>query len=56
MFHGSGVNFVVMFLEMLAFSGVRFIVGSVQLIHRMGFVLVELLVVRFFVMRFLVRI
>ena len=49
-FHGSGVNFVVMFLETLTVSGVRFIVGSVLLIHRMGFVLVELLLVRFLVM------
>jgi len=48
-FHGSGRNRVVMFLEMFAFRGVRFLVGSVLLISVMSFVLVEFLVVRFFV-------
>src|SRR6266852_9540793 len=48
-FHGSGRNRVVMLLEMLVFSGVRFIVRSVLLIRVMSFVLVELFVVHFFV-------
>jgi hypothetical protein len=48
-FHGSGRNRVVMFLKMFAFRGVRFIVGRVLLINVMGVVLVEFLVVRFFV-------
>ncbi len=50
LFQGSGLHRVVMFLELLAFSGGRFVMGSVLLLHRMGFFLVELLVVRFFVM------
>jgi len=44
-FHGSGRNRVVMLLEMLVFSGVRFIVRSVLLIRVMSCVLVELFVV-----------
>jgi hypothetical protein len=48
-FHGSGLNRLVMFLEMFAFSGVRLIVGCMLLIHRMGFVLMELFMVRFLV-------
>jgi len=47
---GNGLRRVVMFLELLAFRGGPFVVGSMLLIHRMGLVLVELLVVRFFVM------
>jgi len=47
--HGSGRNRVVRFLEMLVFSGVRFIVRSVLLIRVMSFVLLELFVVHFFV-------
>src|SRR6267378_4754629 len=39
-----------MFLEMFAFGGTRFIVGSMLLIHGMGFVLMELFMVRFLVM------
>ena len=39
-----------MFLKMLRFRGVNFLVGSVFLLHGMGFVLVGLIVVRFFVM------
>jgi len=46
-FHGRGLIRVVMFLEMFAFSGVRFIVGSMLLIHTRGFVLVELFMGRF---------
>jgi hypothetical protein len=48
-FHGSGLNRLVMFPEMFAFSGARFIVGSMLLIPRVGFVLMELFVVRFLV-------
>src|ERR1700693_6241007 len=48
-FHGRGLNRVVMFLEMFAFSGVRFIVGSMLLIHRMDFVEMELFMVHFLV-------
>ncbi len=48
-FRGSGRNSVVMFLEMIAFRGVRIIVRNVLLISVLSFVLVEFLVVRFFV-------
>jgi len=48
-FHGRGLNRVVMFLEMFAFSGVRLIVGSMLLIPRVGFVLMELCMVSFLV-------
>jgi hypothetical protein len=48
-FHGRGLNRVVMFLKMFAFSGVRFIVGSMLLIPRVSFVLMELFVVHFLV-------
>ncbi|PYU69370.1 MAG: hypothetical protein DMG49_13570 [Acidobacteria bacterium] len=50
LFHGSGGNRVAMFLEMFAFSGGRFFAGSVPPVSVLSFVLVELLVVRFFVM------
>jgi hypothetical protein len=46
-FHGRGLIRVVMFLEMFAFSGVRFIVGSMLLIDSRGFALVELFMGRF---------
>jgi hypothetical protein len=49
-FHGSGRNRVVMFLEMLAFDSRHFIVGGVPLIHRMGFIVMGLFAMRFFVM------
>ena len=49
-FDGRGLNRVVMFLEMFAFRGVRLIVGSMLPSHRMGFLLVELFMVRFLVM------
>src|SRR6266481_2089909 len=48
-FRGSGLKRVVMFTKMFAFRGGRFIVRSVLLLIVMSFVLVELLVVRFFV-------
>jgi hypothetical protein len=48
-FDGRGLHRVVTFLEMFAFSGVRLIVGSRLLIHRMGFFLMELFKVRFLV-------
>ena len=48
-FRGSGLDRVVMFIEMFGFRGGRFIVRSVLLLSVMSFVLVELLVVRFFV-------
>ena len=41
---------VVMFLEMLVFGGGRFIVESVLLLYRMHLVLVEILMMRLFVM------
>ena len=49
-FEGSGLNFVLMVLDGLASGGVHLILGSVMLFHMMRFVLMELLVVRFFVM------
>jgi hypothetical protein len=49
-FHRSGRNRVVMFLEMLAFNGGHFIVGGVLLIHSMGFIVMEHFVVRVSVM------
>jgi hypothetical protein len=48
-FRGSGLDRVVMFTEMFAFRRGRFIVRSVLLLRVMSFVLVELLVVPFFV-------
>jgi hypothetical protein len=48
-FDGSGRNRAALFLEMFAFSGVRFKVRSV-LLNVMSFVLMELFVVRLFVM------
>ena len=49
-FEGSGLNFVLMLLDGLASSGVHLILGRVMLFDVMRFVLMELLVVRFFVM------
>jgi len=49
-FRRSRLHYVVMFLEMLVLRGGRFIVGNALFLHRMGFVLVELLMVRMFVM------
>jgi hypothetical protein len=47
---GSGRHFAVMFLEMSAFGSVRFLVRSVLLIDVVSFILMELFVMRFFVM------
>jgi len=49
-FEGSGHSFVLMFLDGLASSGVHLILGRVMLFHVMRLALMELLVVRFFVM------
>jgi len=49
LFQWSGRKHVVMFLEMFSFSGVRFLVGRVLLLHVVSFVLVELFVMRCFV-------
>jgi len=49
LFHGGRRNCFMMFLEWLALNGGRIIVRSVRLIHDMGFAVVKLLVVRFFV-------
>ena len=46
---GGGGSGVVVFFEMLAFGGVRYLLRSLKLISVMSFVLVEFLVVRFFV-------
>jgi len=48
--HGSGLNFVVMLLEMFPFGGARFLVGKVLLITVVNIILMELFMVRFFVM------
>src|SRR5260370_11838580 len=48
-FRGSRRHRLVMLLEMLVLRGGRFIVGSVLFLHRMSFVLMELLVVWMFV-------